>query len=61
MSKWIRYLDCLTNVYAATNEFEISRQRIKENELTNYFKEKEGLKPYLTNFDDNQTSLNRFS
>lgn len=46
-------------VYAATSEFEISRQSIKEGELNKYFKEKEGLRDYIT-AEDNQTSLNKF-
>lgn len=44
-------------VYAATSEFEISRKRIIDDDLNNYFKEKEGLRPYS---EDNQTSLNKF-
>ncbi|WP_458454840.1 hypothetical protein [Methanobrevibacter sp.] len=47
-------------VYAATSEFEISRQRIKEGDLNKYFKEKEGLKDYVS-AEENQTSLNSFS
>ncbi len=47
-------------VYAATTEFEISRQRIKDGDLNKYFSEKDGLKDYVGG-DDNQTSLNRFT
>lgn len=47
-------------VYAATKEFDISRQRIKDGDLNNYFSEKDGLKDYAGG-DDNQTSLNRFT
>lgn len=34
-------------VYASTEEFEISRERIKEDDLINYFREKEGLRDTL--------------
>ena len=46
-------------VYAATNEFEVSRQRIKDGDLIKYFSEKDGLKGYAGG--DDQTSLNRFT
>lgn len=44
-------------VYTATSEFEISKQKIIDDDLNSYFKEKEGLRPYS---EDNQTSLNKF-
>lgn len=47
-------------VYAATKEFEISKKRIMDDDLNNYFKEKEGLKLYLNNPDEDQASLNKF-
>lgn len=34
-------------VYASTSEFEVSRERIKDDDLTNYFLEKDGLKDDL--------------
>ena len=44
-------------VYASTEEFKVSRERIKEDSLNNYFSEKEGLKGDLKNEDGKQTSL----
>lgn len=44
-------------VYAATSEFELSRQRIKEGELNNYFRQKEGLKKDLNETYPSQSSL----
>ena len=43
-------------VYASTNEFEISKERIKEDSLTEYFKKKEGLKHFISS-DETQTQL----
>ena len=56
----LRDFSKIHEVYAATSEFEISKQRIKEGDLNKYFSEKEGLKDYVGG-DDNQTSLNRFT
>ena len=44
-------------VYAATSEFELSRQRIKEGELNDYFRQKEGLKKDLNETYPSQSSL----
>ena len=44
-------------VYASTHEFELSRQRIKEGELNNYFHQKEGLKQDLNDTYTSQSSL----
>ena len=44
-------------VYASTNEFELSRQRIKEGELNNYFAQKDGLKQDLHDTYARQLSL----
>lgn len=44
-------------VYASTNEFELSRQRIKEDELNDYFAQKEGLKQDSYNTYASQLSL----
>lgn len=44
-------------VYASTHEFELSRQKIKEGELNNYFYQKEGLKQDLNDTYSSQSSL----
>jgi len=46
-------------VYASTAEFEVSRKRIKENSLNEYFKRKAGLRPFIGREED-QTVLNGF-
>ncbi len=43
-------------VYASTKEFELSRDNIKNDELTEYFKNKAGLKPYYKG-EENQSRL----
>lgn len=43
--------------YTSTNEFELSRQKIKEGELNNYFAQKERLKQDLNDTYANQLSL----
>ena len=46
-------------VYASTEEFEVSRKRIKENSLNEYFRRKEGLRPFIGR-EEEQTKLNGF-
>jgi hypothetical protein len=35
-------------VYASTEEFDVSKERIKENSLSDYFKIKKGLRPFIS-------------
>ena len=46
-------------VYASTDEFEVSKKRIRGNTLNEYFKRKEGLRSFIDREED-QTVLNGF-
>lgn len=46
-------------VYASTEEFEVSKKRIRENSLNEYFKRKAGLRPFISKEED-QTKLNGY-
>ena len=46
-------------VYASTEEFEVSKKRIRNNTLNEYFKRKAGLRSFIGR-EENQTVLNRF-